>query len=152
MADWYLTFRGPSYETPIAACEQVAKTIYSTPVTTTYGELDGNPYDTYFRGIWIETRSPDGAVRVTFSFVQNLGSNTGKSPDARLEHVIVGELDPTHPQYQSKLVAWRALRDGFAALGLTDETGPSGRIIGDAEAAGDLETAAFVRAQPGRES
>jgi len=62
--------------------------------------------------------------------------------------VYVREVDTSWPHYGTKRDAWRALRAGFAALGFTDETGPSGRIIGDAEAADDQETAAIVRALP----
>lgn len=147
MADWELTFRTPTHASiKIEACQQLLASIHGTEATTTYGPVEGNPYDSYWGGITLETTSADGAIRVVISLAQQLSSVTDPTPHVRVDGVYIREVDPNRPDYAAKRHAWCVLRAGFAALGYADETGPSGLMIGDAEAAGDQETAAIVRA------
>lgn len=147
MADWELTFRTPTHASiKVDACQQLLASIYGTEATTTHGEVEGNPYDSYWGSITVETTSADGAIRVAIWLTQQLSSATDPTPHVRVDGVYIREVDTSWPHYATKRDAWCALRAGFAALGYADETGPCGRIIGDAEAADDQETAAIVRA------
>jgi hypothetical protein len=143
MADWLLSFShsgGPSIT--IAACEQLVASIVG-PVTTTIGELVGNPRDFYSRSVSITGRR--GELRLALRANQAL--RDADDPEAFIGTVYVEVSAP----YAAKLDTWNTLTSELARSGYVDNTPAHAApdIIGDAEAAGDTATIARVRAAAG---
>jgi hypothetical protein len=138
VADWYLSFSG----TPItlAAAEQLLSSSCGT-VSAELGDSDGNPHDGYYQPVSIIGQRDD--VRLVLHTTLSLSSSSDPSGITGSCNVVVQAPSPA-----SKRAAWRLLADAFATIGWTDYTLISNpaAIVDDAEAAGELETAARLRA------
>jgi hypothetical protein len=134
---WQLSFRHPQ-SLAIEDSER-ALSVLVGPVTTTLGDLVGNPRDFYNRDVTITgTR---GDLSLTLRASQSLRGEG--DPEAYIGGVYVTVAAP----YAAKLATWDALAASFTALGCRDETPTNASaIVDDADAAGDTETSTRVRA------
>jgi hypothetical protein len=134
---WLLSFRHPQ-SLAIEDCERVLSVLVG-PVSTTLGDLVGNPRDFYTRDVVIGGVRDD--LELSLRATQSLRGDG--DPEAYIGGVYVQVIAP----YATKLVIWKALAESFAAIGCRDETPMNASaIVDDADAAGDSETSARVRA------
>lgn len=139
VADWYLSYMH-AQSLSIAQCEQAIASVVGE-VTTTLGELDGNPRDFYSRSVTIRGQRDDLALELSAS----QGLRGPDEPDPIISTVSVKASGP----YARKLASWPAITAAFAKLGCTEYTYSnwSAPIIDEAEAEGDTATAGRLREQ-----
>jgi uncharacterized protein (TIGR02996 family) len=140
---WSLLFHHPEWLS-LGACEQVVGIFVGGPISVKIGELEGNPRDFYTRPITITGQR--GELRVELTTHQALRGPD--EPEPRISSVNVALRSET-ATFAARLAAWRALTHGFAQVGAHDITLSynGATIVDDAEAAGERETAAQLRAE-----
>ncbi len=137
MADWYLSYVHPR-SLSIAECEQALERAVA-PVTTTVGELEGNPRDFYSRSVTARGTRGD----LSFELTASQGLRGPDEPEPTISSVCVKVSGP----YASKLAAWPVISAAFARLGCAESTYASwsAPIIDEADSEGDEATATRVR-------
>lgn len=140
MADWQLYFQQSDAIT-VEDCARVLAQL--GPVTTAYGQFSGNPRDFYTRSVDISAQRDD--MTLVLHLLQSAQSVEDTAPLVQTG----GSLTMQAARFADKLATWRALRDGFAAIGCVDRTlaMSPGSIVDDAEAAGETALAAQLRRQ-----
>jgi hypothetical protein len=144
MIDWNLSFQAPLSLAPDTIAGALAK-FCGAPVTTSIGELDGNPRDYYWRSVAITGRRGD--VVVTVSLSQHFMSTTDPDPDTEIHNVGFTTPQVSFPQMRE---VWNGLRDALGAIGCTDLTlvrPAAARIVARMENAGETALAAALRAE-----
>lgn len=138
VADWWLTFRERRPFT-VDACARALSTVAGAPATTALGPREGEQ-----RSVTITALAPAGTLRIETKIRQWLGSRG--EPSNVLHGTTLHAPDAT---FADKLAIWHALRDALAELGCTDATlaDRPAPIVDEAEAAGELVTAARLRAE-----
>lgn len=116
-------------------------------VTTTFGSFNGNPRDFYSRTITLTAEPRGSGLRIELELQQ--AAMAPNDPDPIISDGITVALRGASASYATKLAMWHALRDALSQVGYIDRTieqKPT-MIADEAKAAGDLETAARVRAE-----
>lgn len=114
--DWSLSFSCPLALAPESIAEALAR-FAGAPVTTSWGELDGNPRDYYYRSVSIEGRRGD--VPLSVSLTQHLATPSDPDPDTEIRSVRFAT--PTL-SFDRMTETWHGLRDALGAIGCTDLT------------------------------
>ena len=99
------------------AIEKVIATALGAPVETEASELEGNPHDTYFGNAWIRGKHATAPIQLVADVQESAGMSTGP----RVSGDVYIELQGPASALATKLDVYQALRDGFAALGYTDD-------------------------------
>lgn len=136
-AEWLLSYGTPR-SLSIAECERAMATAVDS-ITTTIGELEGNPRDFYARRVTIEgTR--DG---VALALSASQGMLVHDDPEPIISSVTVRATGPA----AQKLAAWPTITAAFERLGCVETTYAhhAAAIIDEADARGDVATATRVR-------
>ncbi len=144
--DWTLTFR-ESQPVTVELCEQALSTFVGGPVSTHRPSFRGNPRDGFFRELTITAPCPSRDLTLVLSLGQEAWTE-GDNPAATTSLGSL-RLDAPAASFATKLAAWHALREAFHPLGWTDATLSSfpAPIVDEAEAAGEREHAARLRAE-----
>ncbi|MCE9578353.1 MAG: hypothetical protein K8W52_34820 [Deltaproteobacteria bacterium] len=144
MTDWHLHFLQAQPIT-IEACERALSGF--GVVTTTFEPYTGNPRDFYARTVTLSAALGDRGVHVELRLQQAAWAPHDPAPIIAEGFVVV--LRATSAPFAIKLATWHALRDALAALGCTDRTIEMKpiAIVDEARAAGDIQTAARLRAE-----
>ena len=144
MTDWYLHFL-QSQPITIEACER-ARSVLAGAVTTTYAPYTGNPRDFYARTVTLAAEARGGGLRIELRLQQ--AAWAPHDPDPVISDGVTVVLHAITAPFATKLATWHALRDALATLGCADRTIDMKpiAIVDEAEVAGDLATAARLRA------
>ena len=149
MAHWRLVFRCPQPDPalpplPIATVAELVSDVLGVPVEVAGGPLTGNPRDMFTRIATITGQRSD--VRFEVSTMQWAASASDTNPMIGDLHVM---LDGPPSTFAAKLDIYDKLRDAFATLGSADATLITAPypIVDNAEAIGELATAARLRAE-----
>lgn len=142
LSDWSLSFR-VSRPITLEACAHALSALVG-PVTTDIGELAGNPRDFYSRSVGLTAQS--GMRNIAMSIHQSMMGENDPNPINSIG--IVTLRDAPGESFAIRLATWHALRDALADLGCADITLTAypAQIVDDAVAAGDMATAARLRA------
>lgn len=140
--DWTLSFK-ESAPVTIELCEQALSRFVGGPVSTDVPDFSGNPRDGFFRNVTITAPCPARDMTLELSLRQD-GWVSTDHPETSLRTL---QMRAPRASFETKYQAWQDLHNAFWELGWYDRTLLSGAhwIIDDAEAAGESNTAMFLR-------